>query len=174
MIASLLDSSQLESGTFELTHTRFDLSELLKEIIDQFTITTQGKNQSLEHRLPSEYVDIEADSDRLIQIVTNLLDNASKYSPAEATIELSMKPNDDSVLIRVKDDGMGIPEEEQDRIFERFERGSHVDVGRQRGLGLGLSLVSLLVSLHGGKIELKSKPGSGTEVTVTLPRRQGS
>ena len=97
----------------------------------------------------------------------NLLSNSCKFTPPSGTITLAARRRDGEVLIEVSDTRVGIPEQDQQRVFERFERG--VMFGRQSGAGLGLSLVKSFIELHGGRVELTSSPGKGTTVTCYLP-----
>jgi signal transduction histidine kinase len=109
-----------------------------------------------------------ADEERLQQIILNLLTNASKYSPEGSKISLRGKQENDSLVVQVADTGPGIPREDQKRIFKPYQR---YNSGRESlsGLGLGLSLCKSLVELHGGKIWMNSKKGSGTTFTFSIP-----
>ena len=110
------------------------------------------------------------DRSKLSQILYNLTDNAIKYSPEEGAIRISLKQEDDNIIWRVRDNGIGIPQEDQEHIFERFYR---VDKARGRetgGTGLGLSIVKQMVKMHGGSISVHSIPGQGSEFVVVFPQ----
>jgi signal transduction histidine kinase len=107
-----------------------------------------------------------ADERRLKQALFNLLSNALKYTPEGGTITIGARRRDGGTELSITDTGVGIPEAEQDRVFESFERGGTV---RHSGAGLGLSLVKRLVELHGGEVRMDSKPGEGTRVTCFIP-----
>ena len=109
-----------------------------------------------------------ADSNRLIQVIYNLLSNAIGFSPEDGTITLTCRREKNGIAISVQDTGLGIPEEEQATVFDRRVRSKG---SRHRGAGLGLSLVKSIVQLHKGRIDLRSTPGAGTTVTVHLPDR---
>jgi signal transduction histidine kinase len=111
---------------------------------------------------------IVADENRLLQVLYNLLSNAIGFSPEGGTITVSARGEKNGVTIAVQDTGLGIPMEEQASVFERFKTRSQGS--RHRGAGLGLSLVKSIVELHNGRVGLRSMPGSGTTVSVTLPR----
>jgi len=114
---------------------------------------------------------MEGDRSKLNQILYNLTENAIKYTPDNGHIVVSLYEEDGNLIWKVKDDGVGIPEEDQVHIFERFYR---VDKARSRetgGTGLGLSIVKQLVNMHGGTISVKSRAGNGSEFTVVLPRK---
>ena len=107
---------------------------------------------------------------KLNQILYNLIDNAMKYTPEGGSIQVSLTEEGNSLIWRVKDNGIGIPPEDREHIFERFYR---VDKARSRetgGTGLGLSIVKQLAVMHGGTIQVESRPGEGSLFTVTLPR----
>ena len=112
---------------------------------------------------------INADLEAIDRIVMNLLSNAIKFSPLNETIEVTLNAKKDKVQIYVKDNGMGIAEEEQKKIFNRFEQATNSKRIEGKGSGIGLDLVSYLVKAHGGNIELKSKLNEGSEFIVTLP-----
>ena len=111
---------------------------------------------------------VNADSDRLRQVLLDLIENADKYSPNEQPIRLVLQVNAEHASIQVIDQGIGIPEADQERVFERFQRGSNAP--EKTGSGLGLSIVKLLVEAMDGTIGLKSRPGEGSCFTIRLPR----
>ena len=112
---------------------------------------------------------INADLEAIDRIVMNLLSNAIKFSPIDETIEVTLNAEKNKVHISVKDNGMGIAEEEQKKIFNRFEQATNSKRIEGKGSGIGLDLVSYLVKAHGGNIELNSKLNEGSEFIVTLP-----
>ena len=120
--------------------------------------------------IPESLPVIQADEDRLAQAIGNLVSNAVKYTPAGGTITIAAGSKDGDVWLRVEDTGPGIPAGELDKIFQPFFRGSH---GRRfpQGMGLGLSIAHDLVLAHGGRIEVESTPGLGSQFTIWLPVR---
>ena len=126
------------------------------------------RKQTLKVTLPDTPIVIEADSQRVDQMLVNLLSNASKFTPAGGTIQLSASVEDDAVAIRVEDDGQGIPGELLPKIFELFTREGHPNT--PEGLGVGLAVVKNLAELHGGFVEGRSPgPGKGSIFTIRLP-----
>jgi signal transduction histidine kinase len=107
---------------------------------------------------------------QLEHVITNLLTNARKFTPDHGTVELRTRCEGDCVLIEVEDNGVGIPEDEQDRVFTRFFRSDREEIGDIPGTGLGLSIVQAIVRQHGGEVTLTSELGKGTTIRVRLPR----
>jgi two-component system OmpR family sensor kinase len=162
MVEDLLLLARLDSGRPLERHT-VDLSRLLVEAVSDARVVDPGHRWQLD--LPEDSIEVSGDVQRLHQVVTNLLTNARKYTPAGTTITVSAHPGGFSV----HDNGPGFPPGLAEHAFERFARG---DAARTRGdtggAGLGLALVQAIVTAHGGKVSLRSRPGD-TEVTVTLP-----
>ena len=145
------------------------MSALTEEILRLLDPAAKQRNQTLSGEV-EDGLTLMGDQSKLHQILYNLTDNAIKYSPDGGTIHVSLQEDGQDLVWRVRDNGVGIPEEDQDHIFERFYR---VDKARSRetgGTGLGLSIVRQLVTMHGGQITVESAPGEGSEFIVRLPR----
>ncbi len=173
LVNDLLDISRIESGRVQLSLETVALEELLTEIRQSFVRRSrvESKPMTIEVEVEEDLPPVSADRDRLRQILMNLVDNSFNYSPPNGAIQLTAEARGDQVEIRVKDNGIGIGPEEQERIFERFFRGEqalNLSVG---GTGLGLSIVRQLVEMHGGRLELRSTgiPDEGTTFTISLP-----
>ncbi|MDP3026036.1 MAG: phosphate regulon sensor histidine kinase PhoR [candidate division Zixibacteria bacterium] len=168
IVTDLLQLSRIESKDFTLKIEPFFLKELLDEVSSTLKNSAQDKSQILEISLPSPDLQISADRHWIIQALTNLVDNAIKYTPEKGKIRIEVKDKGESVEIAVIDNGIGIPQKDLPRIFERFYR---VDKGRSResgGTGLGLSIVKHIIEAHAGKVEVKSQEGKGSEFSFTL------
>jgi len=165
MLNTLMDVTEAENGMMRLNLERCSISLLLAEVADLYQFIAEEKSIELKsHFLSPGYA--EVDSNRMRQAFANLVDNAVKYTPAGGLVEIGCETNGENVLVTIRDNGMGIPLGEQNRIWDRLYRG---DTSRsQRGLGLGLSLVKAVVQAHAGTISLQSEPGKGSEFTVTL------
>jgi len=120
--------------------------------------------------LPKEKVEIWGDEDKLYEVISNFIDNAIKYNKPKGKIELKMESLGNEVKVRIADTGIGIPESELDKVFDRFQRITTFFGGKIKGTGLGLSIVKDIVDMHGGNIEVDSKVNKGTAFTVTLPK----
>lgn len=172
MLEDLLHLSHLESGRRLINPEYSDLPEIIRHVATRVMAPITDKNQRLLLNIPDE-LSIYADRNVLVQILVNLLDNARKYSPEGGLITIIAEKTEDRIRIKVIDTGVGIPERELERIFERFYR---VDKARSRaagGTGLGLAIVRHLVELHGGWISVQSEEGKGSTFTVVLPQPQG-
>ncbi|WAM36311.1 ATP-binding protein [Caldicellulosiruptor acetigenus] len=168
LISDLLYLSRLDSGENILKIEEVNVGELVRFVCEKMRIHAKKKNQKLLCST-QENVVIEADRDRLEQVLINLINNAVVYVQEGGQIEVGLEKDEEHVRITVKDNGPGIPQEDLPRIFERFYR---VDKARSRSLGgsgLGLSIADEIVKAHGGKILVESKEGVGTKFTVVLP-----
>ncbi len=175
LIVDLLNLARIESGTEEFTPEELPIADAVAACIERHQERARAKNQRLEAvppaRVPDRGVIAWADADALSHILDNLVDNAIKYTPPDGTIQLSWWADDGKAAIEVRDNGIGIPESELPRVFERFHR---VDKARSRelgGTGLGLSIVKHLTQALGGSIQASSRPGQGSAFVVSLPVR---
>jgi len=170
MINDLLDLSRIEAGRLELVPAPLAVSELVLEIVESLQVISQAKAISLEHVPHGEPMTIHADRDKLHQILTNLIQNAVKFTQQGGEIRVETRPYEGGFAqFCVADNGCGIPLDEQPQIFERFYRGETIQV-EQRGAGLGLAITKSLVEMHGGQIWVESAPGHGSRFYFTIPR----
>jgi len=170
IVTDLLTLSRLDYGRMELRMTEFSLVEMLQNIVDAMKLNAEESNHELQLEIIEPLPKIVGDRDRLEQVVVNIVSNAIKYTPPGGHIWISAQLElDEAVRIIVKDDGIGIPEEDVPRLFERFYR---VDKARSRaagGTGLGLAIAKEIVEQHAGHISVESVYGEGATVTISLP-----
>jgi two-component system phosphate regulon sensor histidine kinase PhoR len=174
MVQELLLLSQLETGVLRMKLEVFELGRLGQEVAEQLEEKATEKGQSLYLNKPDRPLWVEADRSRLRQVLVNLTENAIKYGKAEGQVLLELTGEKDQVIIRVKDDGPGIPPEHLGRIFERFYR---VEKSRSRdmgGIGLGLAIVKQILEAHYTQISVKSELGVGTEFMFQLKKQKPS
>jgi signal transduction histidine kinase len=170
LVEDLLDISRIDQGKISLKKQKIELQPILESAIEASRPLIDAKRHTLSVGLPPDPVWLDADSTRIAQVVTNLLNNAAKYTPTGGQIQVCIKSVDDVVEIEVTDNGIGIPTEMQSKIFEIFAQVEGVGQSAQEGLGIGLALVKQLVTLHGGVITLKSDGMNlGSSFTVRLP-----
>jgi signal transduction histidine kinase len=168
MLTALMSITEAEAGVMHLNLEKTSLTDVLAKAIELYELVAEEKKIAVttDFRGPCEAV---VDPIRLRQVFANLLDNAFKYTPEGGTLKISCTEEQDQIVTRFEDSGMGIPVAEQPRIWERLYRG---DKSRsQRGLGLGLSLVKAIVEAHYGKVAVRSESGRGSEFTVWLPKQ---
>ena len=167
MINGFLNISRLDSGKMLLAQSSFDLKALFYELEDEVHSTVHTHRIVFEKNVS---VDLYADRDKISQVIHNLIGNAVKYSPIGSDISISYsKPENGKVAIVVKDDGMGIDEQDQQQIFERYYRIKSPNMGSIAGFGIGLYLCKEIVELHKGEIKLESREGAGATFIVELP-----
>jgi signal transduction histidine kinase/DNA-binding response OmpR family regulator len=168
LVNDVLDLAKVEAGRLDLHLTRFDLRALVVQTAETMRPLAERKRISLE--LPgSEAVEIEADPNRIRQVVYNLLSNAVKFTPDDGVVSVGLDIETDRVRLTVADTGPGITTADQARVFEAFQQVQVTDAQRQEGTGLGLALTRQLVERHGGKVELASEVGRGSRFTIELP-----
>nr|WP_289036830.1 HAMP domain-containing sensor histidine kinase [uncultured Allobacillus sp.] len=171
LVEDLLDLALLEKDSFQLEKTEFRLKMLMDEVHQVVEDKIVEKNIKTEVHVPEDLT-VFADYHRWYQLVLNLYVNAVQYTDEGGSIEWTIDQTDEEIILRIKDNGIGIPKEKLHRIFERFYR---VDQARSRqsgGTGLGLSIVKHIVEVHEGEIEIDSSFGEGTEITVHLPKNK--
>jgi two-component system phosphate regulon sensor histidine kinase PhoR len=169
IVADLLLLSQLESPARSLRKESIDVPELLQAALDSVSPLGEAKKQVLERKCPEGIPLLSGDSQKIHQMLVNLLQNAINYTPEGGRITLEGRRAEEGVQLEVTDTGIGIPAEDLPRIFERFYR---VDKGRSRelgGTGLGLSIVKHIAEAHGGRVSVESQLGKGSRFTVSLP-----
>jgi signal transduction histidine kinase len=169
LISDLIDLSHARSGTFKLLHARFDARAMLDEVLQNFAPVFAERQQRLELSCDAGPMAVVADQGRLVQVMSNLVANAIKFSPRETRVLVSASLTSERLSVCVSDQGPGIPPEQAQRLFQPFHRVDD-ELGRNvPGTGLGLYVCRIIVELHGGAIALKSAPGGGTEVTWWIP-----
>ncbi|MGB7537238.1 MAG: GAF domain-containing protein [Anaerolineales bacterium] len=167
MIDSLLDLRRLEEGRAVLHRSKVSLSALAAEAVEEAQPVAEGKGIILQMAIPLSLPAVEADSDMIRRVISNLLDNAVKYTPGGGNIRLTAEPEEHNVRFSVTDSGPGIPTEERHRIFDKYGRIERI--GAPKGLGLGLAFCRLAVKAHGGRIWVDSPPEGGASFRFTLP-----
>ena len=170
LLDDLLDVSRVTRGRIELRRRPVDLRAVVAEVIETTRSLIEGRHLELSSPASPQALPVEADPDRLAQVVANLLTNAGKYTPPGGRITVAAERESRDAVLRVRDSGVGIPADMLERIFELFTQVDPTLARSQGGLGIGLTLVRSLVEMHGGTVEAHSAgPGHGSEFTVRLP-----
>jgi heavy metal sensor kinase len=173
LVDTLLRLSHGDAGRIRLTRELVDLGELARDVASSLGILAEERNQKIAIDV-ADHVLVSADRLVLREAVTNVLDNALKYSPAGSSVTIRVEQTADRAMVAVADQGPGIPREHRERIFDRFFR---IDEARSRdagGAGLGLAIAKWAVDVHGGRITVDERPGGGSEFRIVLPLGQVS
>ncbi|WP_437635501.1 hybrid sensor histidine kinase/response regulator [Sorangium sp. So ce854] len=171
LVDDLLDVSRITRGKITLECKRVDLNDVVKRAVEASRAWIDAREQDLEVEVPVEPLLVDGDLARLTQVVTNLLHNAAKYTPARGSIRVTLEADGANVTLRVRDNGVGIPPRLLPHVFDLFTQGDRSLDRAEGGLGIGLTIVRRLIDLHGGTVQaLSDGPGRGSEFIVQLPR----
>ena len=171
LINNLIDITKIDTGYFDLDEMNIDIISLIENITLSVADYIENKGLSLIFDTDVEEKVIACDPEKIERIILNLLSNAVKFTPKGGKIQVNMEDCIDSICIKVKDNGRGIPKEKLNSIFERFVQVDKSFTRDHEGSGIGLSLVKALVELHGGTISVKSSEGLGTEFIICIPNK---
>jgi len=169
LASSFLDLARLESGRVQFRKTRFSVADLIYECWDVMTSKAQETNVQIRVEVPGDMPLMEADRDKIKQVLLNLLSNAIKYNRTNGSVIVTGNFTESEQSITIQDTGLGIPEESIPHLFEKFYRVREHE-GKASGTGLGLTICKQIIQGHNGRIEVKSKMGVGTSFTIHLPR----
>lgn len=166
-IQSILKVLRVESRDFKVNKEVADINEIIEKAIQQLRPLAAEKNIRIQTELEPMF-SVELDTVLIKEVLVNVIENAIKYTPTQGQISIFSSETEDSIFVKVKDNGEGIRPEDLDNVWGKFTRGKDQDM-KSKGTGLGLYLVKYFIELHGGKVKLDSKVGSGTTVSFTLP-----
>jgi PAS domain S-box-containing protein len=169
LIGSLLDIGRIEAG-LEMEMSPIHLHSVIEEAVANLEGSAKSKELSFEASLPEDLPLVNGNHMRLTQVLTNLLDNAIRYTPREGSVTVHAEADGEQVTVSVIDTGIGIPAHDKARIFEKFYRGEAPPTGEPQGMGLGLATVKSIVEKHGGQVWVESKEGKGSAFSFTLPQ----
>jgi signal transduction histidine kinase len=176
LVDQLLDLSRLESGAVPLERRTFDLQPMLEQAADEARLHAAGSGRDtvgLSVAVDPPGLRVEADPERVHQVVANLLENAVRHSPSGGRVTVTAASDHGGVRVEVADEGPGIPEQEAPRVFERFYRVDQARAAGDGGTGLGLAIARWIVELHGGDITVERNIPRGCRMVVALPRGSG-
>lgn len=168
LVNDLLQLSKLDSVDYRLTKEWVDFPVFFNRIIDRFEMTKE-QNVAFKRNIPSDAIFVEIDEDKITQVLDNIISNAMKYSPEGGTITFEVKELEEQIVASISDEGVGIPKDNLEKIFDRFYRVDKARTRKLGGTGLGLAIAKEMVNAHGGRIWAESVEGKGTTVQFTLP-----
>jgi len=169
LVSDMLSVAEIEAGSMQIQSDDIYLETIFQELDIDYKAQSLDKDLQLSFSLPPKFPVIQADRDKLVMAIHNLLSNAVKYTPSGGRVDVSVVVSDDRFVMEVSDTGIGISQEDQARIFEKFFRARDEQMAGIPGTGLGLSLAREVVRLHGGDISVESEKGKGTTFTLMLP-----
>ncbi|OZS78973.1 cell wall metabolism sensor histidine kinase WalK [Tetzosporium hominis] len=167
LVNDLLQLSKMDSRDYDLTIEVVNFNQFFHRIIDRFEMS-KSQNVSFSRMLPDKEYFVAIDPDKLTQVIDNIISNALKYSPDGGTVRFGFTVKDEMMQVMISDDGMGIPKENVDKIFERFYRVDRARARSMGGTGLGLAIAREMIEAHGGRIWAESEEGYGTTIFFTL------
>jgi signal transduction histidine kinase len=167
LVKSLLDLSRIEAAESKSNFIPVEIIQIVREVGEQYASRAEQTDRSFTMNLPDGVVSVLGNETQLKQVVTNLLENALKFTPASGTVSLSLERSANQIILTVSDSGIGIPPEDMPHIFERFHRGRNVS--EFSGNGLGLAIVKAIANVHKGRVAVQSRPMQGTSVSMSLP-----
>ena len=173
-VHNVLDFAKIEKDTKLYDLRKAAVQPLVQEVVDLCRLSTAAQGFEIGAEMPGEPVILEADHDAVRQALLNLMDNAIKYSEGRKEISVRLVPGSDSVEIQVEDHGIGIGPEDRERIFDAFFRSPDAARRNPKGVGLGLMIVKHIMDAHGGRVGLKSEPGTGTTFSLIFPLRRST
>ena len=169
IVKDLLTLSRLDNQRMEMSMESVDLIPVVKAAVQSMMLEAENQSIALSASLPDSLPLINGDKERLHQVVLNIISNAVKYNRADGSVAVSAGSEGIHIFVRVQDTGLGIPEEDMPRIFERFYRVDKARSRKRGGTGLGLAIAKEIVEAHGGQIQFDSVYGQGSTVTLRFP-----
>jgi PAS domain S-box-containing protein len=169
IINNLLDVSKIEAGKMEMKRVHVNLSDIAAGVAEAFAQHAKSKKLELKTRFPKKPVEMYVDKDKIVQVFTNLVGNAMKFTE-QGSVEISIEDGEDMIICSVRDTGRGISEQDMERVFRKFQQFGGAASSGEKGTGLGLSIAKGIVEMHHGRIGVESIPGQGTRFFFSLPK----
>jgi two-component system sensor histidine kinase/response regulator len=168
LLSDILDLAQMQVGSV-MNFIEQPIHDILLKVMKNFDVLARQKNIQLFLKMPDDVIQMPVDGNYFERMIDNLVSNAIKYTPHDGQVSVQMRVAEDGLQIRVSDTGIGIPEDELDKIFEAFYRVKKPSHRKENGTGLGLSIVAAIAEEHGGRIDVESVEGEGTSFTLCFP-----
>jgi two-component system sensor histidine kinase GlrK len=169
LVSSLLDLSKMEAGMMDYNFNEADLPPLIHKITEEMEPLAETKNIRLEKSLSRTLPHIRIDTERMLQVLRNLVGNAVKFTPNEGCVQISARSEDQGLKVSVSDSGQGISKEKIDAVFDKYHQASLTSSSKFKGTGLGLSIVRQIINAHGGKVWVENTSEKGSTFSFVLP-----
>jgi two-component system sensor histidine kinase GlrK len=169
LVNSLLDLSKMEAGMVKLNFRTSDIRPLISRAASGMEPLAMAKNVRITMELPSDLPDVKMDEERILQTLKNLIGNAIKFTQTGGHVKISAKPVGKGMRVSVADTGPGIPKEDLNVIFDKFQQATMLSYSKIKGTGMGLAIVKHIISAHGGKVWVESQVGHGSTFIFSLP-----
>lgn len=170
LINDILDITKIEAGKLELHKEKIDIIQVVKESCDGWQLQANSKKINFSLKAPDKSILFFVDKMRFLQVLSNLINNAMKFTPEQGCIEVLVEETSDQCKFSVKDSGSGIAKEDFPKLFQKFKQLHRVAQPGIQGTGLGLNIVKSLVELHGGQVNVESELGKGSTFSFTIPK----
>ena len=173
MINDLLNLSRMDNGKNSMQLEYINFNELVNFVLDRFDMMMNSQDQKKKYTIRREFTKrelwVEVDTDKMMQVIDNIMNNAIKYSPDGGTITVRLMETHNNIALSIQDQGLGIPKKDLQKVFDRFYRVDKARARKQGGTGLGLAISKEVIKAHGGSIWAESKEGRGSTFFITLP-----
>jgi two-component system phosphate regulon sensor histidine kinase PhoR len=168
-VETILEAGQLDKKELELNKQKVDIHDLIHSVLDSFKLQLEGKPSSINYELKASIFEANVDEEHIIHVLSNLIDNAIKYSKETIDILITTSNVNNKIVISIEDNGIGMSIDTSKHIFEKFYRAHSGNIHNVKGFGLGMSYVKWVVQLHKGNIKVQSELDHGTTIEVSLP-----
>ena len=168
-VETILEAGQLDKKELELNKQQVDIHDLIHSVLDSFKLQLEGKPSSINYELKASIFEANVDEEHIIHVLSNLIDNAIKYSKETIDILITTSNVNNKIVISIEDNGIGMSIDTSKHIFEKFYRAHSGNIHNVKGFGLGMSYVKWVVQLHKGNIKVQSELDHGTTIEVSLP-----
>lgn len=172
MISDLLDISKIEAGKMDVKFEKTNFNDLLKDVLKTFQPQADSKNISLNFSASNGRINLEIDSEHIRRAINNLIENAIKFTPEKGKVSICLSKREANILLEIKDTGIGVSKDDQNKLFQKFYRVPHVKSQYKGGSGLGLAIAKGIINAHGGRIGIKSNLGEGSNFYFTIPYKR--
>lgn len=169
LVSNLLDLAKIEKGVSALPRGLVDMCALARQVVNSLSMQANKKGINIEFSCEQDLSGVYGSSDQILEVYTNLIDNAIKYTPERGNVSVKLEKYQEGVKTTISDSGMGIKKEDIGKLFERFKRLETILENRGKGAGLGLAITKEIIDIHGGKIWVESSYGSGSSFIFTMP-----